>query len=55
MKKLEMITKAEQMMEKIDDLPTIPTVATQVLQLLDKPDVMTHPLDISTLIYEELR
>ena len=39
MDKLEMIAKAEQMVAKIDDLPTIPAVATQVLQLLDQPDV----------------
>ena len=39
MDKLEMIAKAEQLVEKIDDLPTIPAIATQVLQLLDQPDV----------------
>jgi HD-like signal output (HDOD) protein len=35
----QLIEKAEQMVDKIDDLPTIPAVATQVLQLLDRPDV----------------
>lgn len=39
MDKIAMMAKAEQMVEKIDDLPTIPVVATQVLQLLDQPDV----------------
>lgn len=39
MDKDAMIAKAEQLVEKIDDLPTIPAVATQVLQLLDQPDV----------------
>ncbi len=42
MDKLEMIAKAEQMVEKVDDLPTIPAVATQVLQLLDQPDVQVE-------------
>ena len=42
MDKLEMIAKAEQMVEKVDDLPTIPVVATQVLQLLDQPDVQVE-------------
>jgi len=39
MDKIAMMAKAEQLVEKIDDLPTIPAVATQVLQLLDQPDV----------------
>lgn len=39
MDKAAMIAKAEQLVAKIDDLPTIPVVATQVLQLLDQPDV----------------
>ncbi|MBI2355132.1 MAG: HDOD domain-containing protein [Deltaproteobacteria bacterium] len=39
MDKVAMIAKAEQLVAKIDDLPTIPVVATQVLQLLDQPDV----------------
>ncbi|HEY4745016.1 MAG TPA: HDOD domain-containing protein [Desulfuromonadaceae bacterium] len=34
-----MIAKAEQLVGKVDDLPTIPAVATQVLQLLDQPEV----------------
>jgi putative nucleotidyltransferase with HDIG domain len=39
MDKQAMIEIARQMVAKIDDLPTIPVVATQVLQLLDNPDV----------------
>jgi len=39
MNKNERIEKARQMVEKVEDLPTIPVVATQVLQLLDQPDV----------------
>ena len=39
MDKQMMIEKARQMVAKIDDLPTIPAVATQVLSLLDNPDV----------------
>ena len=39
MDKNELIEKAEQMVGKIDDLPTIPAVATQILQLLDQPNV----------------
>lgn len=39
MEKTQLIEKAEQMVAKIDDLPTIPAVANQVLQLLDQPDV----------------
>jgi len=30
---------ARKMVASIDDLPTIPAVATQVIQLLDAPDV----------------
>ncbi len=33
------LKKAQEMVEKITDLPTIPIVATKVLELLDKPDV----------------
>jgi putative nucleotidyltransferase with HDIG domain len=33
------LKKAKEMVEKITDLPTIPIVATKVLELLDKPDV----------------
>lgn len=39
MDKNAMMETARQLVEKIDDLPTIPVVATQVLQLLDNPDV----------------
>jgi len=39
MDKSELMQKAMQLVEKIDDLPTIPVIATQVLQLLDQPDV----------------
>ena len=34
-----LMEKAQQLVEQIDDLPTIPVGATQVLQLLDQPDV----------------
>jgi HD-like signal output (HDOD) protein len=37
--KYEMMMKAKQLVSGVDDLPTIPVVATQVLQLLDQPDV----------------
>lgn len=37
--KQAMMETARQMVAGIDDLPTIPVVATQVLQLLDDPDV----------------
>lgn len=39
-----MIEKAEQMVAKIDDLPTIPAVANQILQLLDQPDVQIEEI-----------
>jgi HD-like signal output (HDOD) protein len=39
MDKLEMIRKAEELVGTIEDLPTIPVVATQVLQLLEQPDM----------------
>jgi putative nucleotidyltransferase with HDIG domain len=39
MDKQAMMETARQMVAGIDDLPTIPVVATQVLQLLDNPDV----------------
>lgn len=42
MDKKALIEVAEQLVEKIDDLPTIPVVATQVLQLLDQPDVQVE-------------
>ena len=34
-----MLETARSMVATIDDLPTIPAVATQVLQLLNNPDV----------------
>ena len=51
MDKLAMIKKAEQLVEKIDDLPTIPVVATQVLQLLDQPDVRIE--DVADLMLSD--
>ena len=39
MDKNALIKIADQLVENIDDLPTIPKVATQVLQLLDQPNV----------------
>jgi len=39
MDKQQMMEKAEILVGAIDDLPTIPVVATQVLSLLDNPDV----------------
>ena len=42
MNKSALLAVAEQLVDKIDDLPTIPVVATQVLQLLDKPDVQVE-------------
>jgi putative nucleotidyltransferase with HDIG domain len=39
MDKQAMMDIARQMVARIDDLPTIPAVATQVLQLLDAPDI----------------
>jgi len=44
MNKIAMIEKAEQMVAKIDDLPTIPAVANQILQLLDQPDVQIEEI-----------
>ena len=41
MDKQAQMETARQMVAKIDDLPTIPAVATQVLQLLDDPDINT--------------
>ncbi len=51
MDKLAMIAKAELLVEKIDDLPTIPVVATQVLQLLDQPDVRIE--DVADLMLSD--
>lgn len=39
MDRSELMKKAMQLVEKIEDLPTIPVIATQVLQLVDQPDV----------------
>ncbi len=39
MDKNSMMDKARQLVENMDDLPTIPVVATQVLQLIEQPDV----------------
>jgi HD-like signal output (HDOD) protein len=36
------IEKAEELVAQIEDLPTIPAVANQVLQLLDQPDVQVE-------------
>ncbi len=42
MDKTAMIEKAEQLVGSVEELPTIPVVATQVLQLLDQPDVQVE-------------
>ncbi|MBT1072471.1 HDOD domain-containing protein [Pelotalea chapellei] len=42
MNKDALLLRAEQLVDNTDDLPTIPVVATQVLQLLDKPDVQVE-------------
>ena len=39
MDKTAMLEKAEHLVAQMEDLPTIPAIATQVLQLLDQPDV----------------
>ena len=39
MSKIQMMERAEILVGAVDDLPTIPIVATKVLQLLDDPDV----------------
>ena len=39
MERAAMMEKARQLVEQIDDLPTIPAVATRILTLLDQPDV----------------
>lgn len=43
--------KAMQLVEQIDDLPTIPVVATQVLQLVDSPDVKIE--DVADLMLSD--
>ena len=44
MDKLERIKKAKQIAEKVEELSTIPAVATQVLRLLDQPDINTEEI-----------
>ena len=39
-----MMERAEILVGAVDDLPTIPIVATKVLQLLDDPDVSTEEI-----------
>lgn len=39
MKMADMMARAEALIAEVSDLPTIPVVATQVMSLLDKPDV----------------
>lgn len=51
MDKNAMLEKARQLVDKIDDLPTIPVVATQVLQLLDQPDVRIE--DVADLMLSD--
>jgi HD-like signal output (HDOD) protein len=46
-----MIEKAEQLVATIDDLPTIPAVANQVLQLLDDPNVQIE--DVADLMLSD--
>jgi putative nucleotidyltransferase with HDIG domain len=48
MDKLAMIKRAEELVGTIEDLPTIPVVATQVLLLLDKPEVRVE--DVADLM-----
>ncbi|HQB38101.1 MAG TPA: HDOD domain-containing protein [Deltaproteobacteria bacterium] len=48
MDKTAMIEKAEQMIAQIDDLPTIPAVANQVLMMLDQPDTKVE--DVADLM-----
>ena len=44
MNKNQMIERAEILVGAVDDLPTIPIVATKVLQLLDDPDVSVEEI-----------
>ena len=46
--KQEMLAKAEELVSKIDDLPTIPVIATQVLQKISDPDVIVE--DVADLM-----
>ncbi|QEM69161.1 HDOD domain-containing protein [Geobacter sp. FeAm09] len=48
MDKLAMIQRAEELVGTIEELPTIPVVATQVLLLLDQPDVRVE--DVADLM-----
>jgi putative nucleotidyltransferase with HDIG domain len=48
MDKQQMLDKARELVGKIEELPTIPAVATQVLQLVDQPDVKIE--DIADLM-----
>lgn len=48
MDKQAMLEKARELVGKIEDLPTIPAVATQVLQLIDQPDVQIE--DVADLM-----
>lgn len=51
MDKNVLIEKAEQLVSTIDDLPTIPAVATQVLQLLENPEVQVE--DVADLMLSD--
>lgn len=44
MDKNQMIERAQILVEAVDDLPTIPLVATKILQLLDDPDVSVEEI-----------
>jgi putative nucleotidyltransferase with HDIG domain len=44
MDKVQMLERAEILIGAVDDLPTIPVVATKVLQLLDNPDVSVEEI-----------
>ena len=44
MDKMTMLERAEILVGAVDDLPTIPIVATKVLQLLDDPDVSVEEI-----------
>lgn len=48
MDKQALIEKARAMVDKIEDLPTIPAVATQVMQLIDQPETQIE--DIADLM-----
>lgn len=44
MDKNQMMERAQILVEAVDDLPTIPIVATKILQLLDDPDVSVEEI-----------